>query len=516
TATFDNLPQLPFSKLHMVLKGGSRAALVTPSTCGTYTTHAEMTSWASPTPVVSDSSFTIDQGCGNEAQFTPGLEAGTTNALAGIFSPFVFRVTGQDGQQNTARIEATLPEGMLAKLAGVPQCDDASAASGNCPAASQVGTTTAGVGAGATPVYVPQPGKAATAVYLAGPYAGAPWSLVVKVPAQAGPFDLGTVTVRNGLYIDPLTTQATVKSDPLPQILEGVPITYRDLRVEINRPGFTVNPTSCEPLAVSSTITSAAGQVAHPSSRFQVGDCASLKFAPKFAASAAGAANGGNAKAIGAKLKVKLSYPNAPAGTQANIAKVKVSLPRQLPSRLATLQKACTAAQFAANPAGCPVESLVGKAKVVTPLLPTPLTGPAYFVSHGGEAFPSLIMVLQGSGVTVQLVGKTFINKAGITSTTFDAVPDVPFNTFELELPQGRFSALAVNGSLCGSRLVMPTDYVAQNGVVLHQSPVIGVASCPKGKAAKLAAALKQCHGKKAGKRGACERQARKKYARKG
>lgn len=487
TATFDNQPQLPFSKLRMSLKGGSRAALVTPSACGTYTTRAELTSWASPTPVVSESSFSIDEGCASQAQFSPGLEAGSTNPVAGAFSPFVFSVMGQDGQQNVIRIEGTLPAGMLAKLAGVPLCDDAAAASGSCPAGSQVGTVTVGAGMGASPVYVPEPGKAPTAVYLAGPYEGAPYSLVVKVPAQAGPFDLGTVTVRNGLFIDPLTAQATVKSDPLPQILEGVPITYRDIRVEINRPGFTINPTSCEPLAVTSTITSIGGQVAHPSSRFQASDCASLKFAPKFTAATSGATKGGNARALGARLAVKLSYPNAPAGTQANIKRVKVSLPRQLPSRLVTLQKACLAAVFDANPASCPAASVVGKAKVNTPLLPTPLTGPAYFVSHGGEAFPSLIMVLQGSGVTVHLVGKTFISHAGITSTTFESVPDVPFSTFELELPQGKFSALGVNGSLCSKKLIMPTDYIAQNGLTLHQSNIIKAAGCPKAKKAKRA-----------------------------
>jgi hypothetical protein len=191
------------------------------------------------------------------------------------------------------------------------------------------------------------------------------------------------------------------------------------------------------------------------------------------------------------------------------VAKVKVELPKQLPSRLTTLQKACLAAVFEANPSVCPAASIVGHAKVITPVLPVPLEGPAYFVSHGNEAFPSLTMVLQGYGVTVELVGSTFIKK-GITSTTFKTTPDVPFTSFELTLPEGRYSALAANGDLCRSKLLMPTVFNAQNGLEIRQDTAIGVTGCPH--PSRLALALKACHRKKGGQRRRCERQARRRY----
>jgi hypothetical protein len=213
---------------------------------------------------------------------------------------------------------------------------------------------------------------------------------------------------------------------------------------------------------------------------------------------------------------VKLSYPSAPAGSQANIARVKVELPERLPSRLTTLQKACTSAQFDANPADCPSASMVGQAVVRTPILPAPLTGPAIFVSHGGEAFPSLVMVLQGDGVTIDLVGATFISKAGVTSTTFKTVPDTPFSTFELTLPEGRYSALAAPEGLCTGKLAMPTEFVAQNGAAIHRTAPMTVTGCPKAKpltrAQKLTKALQACHKKARQKRAACQKTARKKY----
>jgi hypothetical protein len=154
-----------------------------------------------------------------------------------------------------------------------------------------------------------------------------------------------------------------------------------------------------------------------------------------------------------------------------------VSLPKQLPSRLTTLNKACTAAVFDASPAHCPRESIVGDAKVITPVLPVPLEGNAYFVSHAAEAFPDLTIVLHGYGLTINLVGSTQI-KNGVTTTTFKAAPDVPFSSFELDLPQGRFSALTANANLCTSRLAMPTEFTAQNGAVIKQSTPVAVTGC--------------------------------------
>jgi hypothetical protein len=208
------------------------------------------------------------------------------------------------------------------------------------------------------------------------------------------------------------------------------------------------------------------------SNRFQVANCATLPFKPTFTVSTSAKTSRPN----GASLSVKLSFPQS---GEANIHSVHVELPKALPSRLTTLQKACTEAQFASNPAGCPSASIVGHAIAHTPILNVPLEGPAYFVSHGGAKFPELIVVLQGQGVTIQLAGETFINsKTGVTSSSFANVPDAPVSSFELVLPQGQYSALAANGNLCAQNLVMPTKFVAQNGATLSQNTHIEVEGC--------------------------------------
>jgi hypothetical protein len=269
---------------------------------------------------------------------------------------------------------------------------------------------------------------------------------------------------------------------------------------------------SCNPLAIGSTLTASEGGSATVTSPFQVASCANLKFAPKFAVSTSGKTS----RAKGASLHVDLTYPSAPQGVYANIAKVKVELPKQLPSRLTTLQKACTAAQFETNPAGCPSPSVIGTAKAVVPNIPVPLEGPVYFVSHGGEAFPSLEIVLQGYGVKVILVGATFISKSGVTSTTFKTIPDNPVTSFELTLPEGKYSALAANGNLCTQKLTMPADFTAQNGMQANYKTPIIITGCKKTKTLtrtqKLAKALKACHKQKGAKRTTCEKAAHKRY----
>jgi hypothetical protein len=295
------------------------------------------------------------------------------------------------------------------------------------------------------------------------------------VPARGGPFDLGNVIVRAALQINPQTSAVTVATGPLPLMLQGVPALARSVTVEIDRPEFIFNPTNCDPKTISTTMDGFAGSTASASVHFQATDCAALAFRPRFSAST----SGHTSRADGASLDAKLVYPSASPGTQANIAKVKVELPKQLPARLTTLQKACLARTFEANPANCPAASVVATATATTPLLPVGLSGPAYFVSYGGAKFPELIVVLQGDGVTVYLHGETFISKRGITSSTFQAIPDVPVGSFELHFPQGRDSALAANGDLCKSTLAMPTTFVAQNGVQLKQTTKIVVRGCP-------------------------------------
>ncbi len=491
TATFEQNPQLPFSDLKLHFFGGPRASLATPESCGTFTTTSALSPWSlegEEVPATPFDAFTIDEACPDG--FSPTFTAGSTNLQAGAYTPFVVSFSRSDTDQELQGLSVTLPPGLLADVGSVPVCGEAQANAGTCPESSQVGTVQTGVGPGPDPLFVG--GKA----YLTGPYNGGPYGLSVVVPAVAGPYDFGTVVVRQSLRINPETAQVTDVSDPFPTIIDGIPLRLRRVDVTLNRPGFTFNPTNCSKLAFTGTIAGSplgsprtldgtvgyatqAGATAPLAAPFQVTNCQTLKFQPKFTVSAKAAKN---TRLNGATLTAKLSYPQVPQGTEADIAKVKVELPKALPSRLTTLRKACTAAQFEANPAGCPPASKIGSATVNTPILPAPLTGPAIFVSHGGEAWPSLTIVLQGDGVTVDLVGTTLISKAGVTSTTFKTVPDTPFSTFELTLPQGEFSALTALGNLCKQTLTMPTEFLAQNGAEIHESTKVSVSGCPRAK----------------------------------
>jgi hypothetical protein len=536
-SVFDDLPQLPFSHFRLHFREGQRSPLVTPPVCGTYTTRATLTPWAGGAPLDTTSSFQVSTGiadtpCPPEGvpSFHPGLVAGAQNNQAGAYSPLDIRITRNDAEQEITGFSSLLPPGLTANLNGVPFCTETQIATANtktgaqeenepsCPTASEIGHTLVGVGVGSVLAYTP--GR----LYMAGPFQGAPFSVVSITSAKVGPFDLGTVTVHLPLQIDPNTATVSIPAgaaDQIPHIVKGIIVHVRDIRVYVDRPNFTQNPTNCNPLSFTANVigsgqdfvSSSDDVTAGVNDPFQVANCANLSFKPNFQITTTGK----NSKANGASLTVKLSFPNLPQGTQANIHSVKVELPKQLPSRLTTLQKACTAAQFHTNPAGCPAASVIGHAKAITPILPVPLEGPAYFVSNGGEAFPNLIMVLQGYGITIDLVGNTFISKTGITSSTFKTVPDQPVTSFELVLPQGPYSALTANGNLCTSKLVMPTEFIGQNGALLNQNTLVNVTGCPKTKtltrAQKLALALKACHKQhNHAKRKACERQARRKY----
>jgi hypothetical protein len=471
---------LPFSDLHLHFFGSARAPLSTPPLCGTYTTQASIEPSSGNAPATPTSSFEITSGpngapCSSPRPFAPQFNAGSTNIQAGEFTPFQMTMTRPDADQTLSGITLHMPEGLSGSLSKLELCPEPQASEGTCGPGSLIGETIVSAGLGGAPFTV-QGGK----VFITGPYKGAPFGLSILNPAKAGPFDLGYVVVRAKVEVDPTTAALTIVSDPLPTIIQGIPLQLQHVQVNVNRPQFTFNPTDCNPMGISATLTSTEGASATGSSSFQVTNCADLGFTPKFAVSTSGKTS----RATGAGLDVKLSYPLGPK--LANIAKVKVELPKQLPSRLTTLQQACPEDTFAANPVSCPAASRVGEAVATTPVLSGPLTGPAYFVSHGGAKFPELIVVLTGEdGVTVDLHGETFISKQGITSSTFATVPDVPVGSFELKLPQGRYSALAANGDLCKSKLVMPTEFVAQNGAKLEQSTKITATGCPKGKKAK-------------------------------
>jgi hypothetical protein len=522
TTTFKETPDFPFTVFKLAFSGGAQAALATPTRCAAYESSADFTPWSTPfvEDALSPSRFEISRGpdggsctpAGVALPFSPSLTAGATTDQAGGYTNFSLLLARGDGQQRFSSLSFRAPAGLSGMISSVPLCGEAQANAGTCPEASKIGHAVVGAGPGPYPFYIPQNGAPPAAVYLTGPtllegpnQSVAPFGLSIVTPVVAGPFDLGTNVVRAKIEINPLTAQITVTTDPsgphsIPTILDGIPTDIRSINTVIERPGFMFNPTNCSPQQFSGTAYSAEGASAAISSHFQVGSCRSLEFKPDFKVSTTGRTS----KKYGASLTAKIVYPTTPLGSnqassQANIASVKVDLPKQLPSRLTTLQKACLAATFEADPAGCPAASVVGRARVVTPILPVPLEGPAYFVSHGGEAFPSLIVVLQGYGVTVELVGTTFISKAGITSSTFKSTPDVPFSSFELNLPEGPFSALSANVpvkdhySLCGQKLTMPTAFIGQNGAVIHQSTPLTVTGCPKIKK-KTTKPKKQAH----------------------
>jgi hypothetical protein len=495
-STFKNTPQLPFEDLTLHFFGGSRAPLGTPAACGSYTTHAVIAPWSGNSPVEPSSTFQITSGpngspCRDPLPFHPSLTAGSTNIQAGAFTPFTTTMSREDGQQSLQGIVLHMPPGVSGLLSKVKLCGEPQADQGLCGPESEIGETTVSVGLGGNPFSV-KGGK----VFITEGYGGAPYGLSIVNPAKAGPYDLekntpcDCVVVRAKIEVDPITAALTITTDNtgpyrIPTILGGIPLEIQHVNVLIDRPGFTFNPTSCDPMSITGALSSTEGAVSGLSVPFQVTNCATLGFKPGFKVSTSGRTS----RANGASLNVKLTYPKAAFGSQANIRSVKVNLPRQLPSRLPTLQKACPHGVFEANPSGCPQGSIVGHATAITPLIPVPLTGPAYFVSYGGAKFPELVIVLQGYGVTLDLHGETFINeRTSITSSTFHTVPDAPVGSFELSLPQGKFSALAANTNLCKVKggLHMPTLFVAQNGQTIKQSTPIGISGCAKKKAKRV------------------------------
>ncbi len=494
TTTFEGQPQQPFELLNLRLKGGPRATLANPQSCGTATTSSDFTPWSAPglgglsgqeqlggTPdATPSSSFNVDfngagGACPGVLPFAPSFNAGTVGAsatAAGGSPSFSLTFSREDREQDLSGLQVRMPLGLVGKIAGIPLCGEAEvhaaeADTGECPAASKIGTSDAGAGPGTHPFFTE--GN----VYLTGAYKGAPFGLAVVTHAIAGPFNLGNVVVRSTINIDPHTAAVTVTADPLPQIVDGVPLRLRKVNVNINRSGFMVNPTSCSAQQISATLNSAQGGSAQVASPFGLGGCTGLPFKPTFTATT----NGRTSKTEGASLDVKITYP---PGAYANIAKSVTELPIELPSRLTTIQKACPDTVFEANPAACDEGSVIGHAIAHTPLLANPLSGPAYLVSHGNRAFPDIEIVLQGEGITVDLDGLTDIKK-GITKTSFESLPDSPISTFELSLPQGPHSALAGNVEvpLCEQPEVdLPTTLTGQNGAIFKQTTKINVTGC--------------------------------------
>lgn len=444
TATFDDNPQLPFSKLHLEFNGGPRAPIVTPDQCGTYTTRAELTGWNGAT-VVSNSSFTVAQdadGTPCEGQrFAPGFAAGTQDPVAGKSSPFHLRMTRDDQHQLFNAVTVEMPPGLTGRIADAVLCSAAQARTGGCPESSRVGRVAVGAGAGSNPFYITN-GR----VYITEGYKGAPFGLSIVVPAVAGPFDLGTVVVQSAVFVDKHTAELRVVSDPLPTILQGIPLDVRDVRVSIDREGFMLNPTNCEEMQLNGRIDSTLGSSVTRSSRFQVGDCAALPLRPRMtlAVGGRGRTQRGRVTPLNATLRQT-------AG-QAALKAVGVTLPATINARLEVINDACTREEFEA---GDCEDARAGSAVAVTPLLRDPLRGNAYFVRNGNR-LPDLFVALRGqgrsAGVAFDLIGRITIPRSRFLRTTFDAVPDVPITMFSLRLQGGRRGSVGNAANLCSTR----------------------------------------------------------------
>ncbi len=468
--SFIETPQVAvFSELRLKFNGGPRAPLANPQTCGTFTTNANLEPWSAPESgpnAVAEPTFDIT-GCAGG--FAPSFIAGMTSTLkAGAYSPFTLTFSRHDREQDLSGLTVNMPEGLLGKIAAITQCPEAAANAGSCGSlapGSRIGTATAAAGSGSHPFW--QSGE----VYLTGPYKGGPFGLSVVVPAVAGPYNLGLIVLRAAIYINPITAAVTVVSDPLPQAKDGVPLRVQTVNVTVGQEdNFTFNPTNCTPSAINATVTSAQGQTAPVSTPFAPTSCQSLPFHPELSASTSGRTS----KANGASFNVKIGFH---AG-EANIHRVELTIPSVLPSRLTTIQKACRDTVFNVNPASCPPESLIATATARTPLLPDPLSGPVYFVSHGGAAFPDTEIVLQGDNVKLILDGHTDIKK-GVTYSRFETVPDAPVSSFEFKAPEGRYSIFGAFGNLCQKQINAPTRITAQNGAVFSQETPVEVENCP-------------------------------------
>jgi len=470
TAVFRDLPQVPVETIELDVWGGPRAPLQNPTSCGTYTTDFSFAPHSDDPVASGQSSFTIDQGC--DQGFSPTLNAGVTEPIAGRFSPFVFDLTRDDGQQALRGFELTLPDGELAKLAGVPLCPDEAANNGSCPAGSRIGSLRASTGPGPDPLQIPQPGRAEPRIHLAGPYQGAPFSIVSEVPAQAGPFDLGTLAVRSGLDVDPETARATVKADPLPQFFEGVGIAYRNLHAVIDRPGFSLNPTDCREMVVNAKATSTQGTVAHPAARFQVDGCRRLGFKPRLSLKLKGGTRRADYPALTAVLKARKG--------DANIARTSVALPHSEFLAQEHIQTICTRVQFAAD--SCPKGSIYGRAKAWTPLLDKPLSGPVYLRSSD-HPLPDLVAAMDGE-LEIDLVGR-IDSKGGGIRTTFDSVPDAPVTKFVLQMRGGKKGLLVNSTDICRGSHRAAVAMRGQNGRAKGLRPQLQSSGCPKKKLGK-------------------------------
>ena len=512
TTTFDDLPQLPFSSFDLEFRPGPRAPLVTPSACGDYDIVTHFTPWLAqdpdnPTPeeiVTRTSTFTVDRGVdggacpgGGAPPFHPGFLAGTENNAAGSYSPFTARLTRNDGEQEFTRFSMKLPKGVIGKLAGIPFCPEVAIAaarartganggqeeldSSSCPEASQIGRTLVGAGVGPQLSYTP--GK----IYLAGPYQGSKLSTVAITTAKVGPFDLGTVVIRQALKVDPETAEVSTdgsSSDPIPHILQGIVTHARDIRIYVDRKNFVLNPTSCARMTADASVfgsgadfgSSADDQETDVSSPFQAADCASLGFKPKLKLTLSGGTKRSDTPRLRAVLRARKG--------DANIGRAQVTLPPSAFLEQAHIRTVCTRVQFKAGPgngAQCPKASIYGHAKAISPLLDEPLKGPVFLRSSDNE-LPDLVAALHSSKVDIDLVGR-IDSLDGRLRTTFESVPDAPVKKFILAMQGGKKGLIVNSTNICKGKQRAIADFRGQNGRRHLFHPTVK-ANC-KGRAAK-------------------------------
>jgi hypothetical protein len=486
TASFKENPQLPFEDLNLHFFGGAGGSLRTPVICGTYSTTSSLTPWSAPDsgpPATPSDSWAIEQGpggsCANDVgqlPNSPSFDAGTISPIAAAKSPLVVNLRREDGSQQFSALSLSAPPGLVGKLAGIPSCPDSALAaaaaksgrdeeaSSTCPAASYVGSVTAGAGAGPAPYYAT--GKA----YLTGPYKGAPLSLAIVTPATAGPFDLGTIVVRTALYVDSKTAQITAVSDPIPSILQGIPLDVRSVQVKMDRPDFTLNPTSCEPMSFGGALLSTLGNSVALQSRFQVGECGRLLFKPRLSLRLKGATKRNGYPALTATLE--------PRAGDANLASISVALPHSEFLAQEHIRTVCTRVQFAAD--ACPPAAIYGTATVTTPLLDYPLTGPVYLRSSDNP-LPDLVPDLRGPAnqpIRLESAGRTDSIRGGIRNT-FDFVPDAPFTKLVLRMQGGKKGLLVNSRDVCKRRNRATVKFSGHNGRTFEARPVLK-AQCPK------------------------------------
>ncbi len=480
TATFAKNPEQPFSDVKLHFKGGPLAPLANPLACVVASTETSLTPYTGTAAQSPFSSFLVDSNgsggaCASPLPFALTQSTSSLPTSAGASTSYTLNLTRPTGQQYLSQVRTVLPPGLVGRIPAVTLCSEAQVAEAQtkeegCPASSRIGSVTVSAGAG------PAPYQLSGSVYLTGPYNGAPYGMAIVVPAVTGPFSLGNVVTRATIAVEPNSPYRVIVTSAIPTIWKGVPLRLQRVSVEVNRQSFLLNPTNCGALATESTLTglavlgSSATATQNVSSPFSVGECGALAFKPSLTAFTGAKTS----RANGASLEVKISQ----GAGQGNIKKIVTSLPKQLPARQATFKLACVAATFEANPGACPSGSRVGSATATTPALPGTLSGTVYFVSHGGEAFPDIDAVLQGSGITTILVGHTNVVN-NIITTTFESLPDVPVSSFAMKLPTGSNSVLAANGNLCTSNLVMPTTIVAQSGPTITQKTKISVTNCP-------------------------------------